>query len=139
MRVVVSQEEFDDRRYSAVATFCRRGTRPAVKGFDLPFLRVVHYLYCPSIREEMFQMATIEQELDSFTEFAKERISNGGSDLSLDELFDLWRSENPSDKLYAENVAAVIAAIQDFKNGDRGTPAGEHSDQLRREFGIDKE
>lgn len=84
-------------------------------------------------------MATVEHELNSFTEFANERISSGGSNISLDELFDLWRSENPSDELYAENVAALNAAIQDFKNGDRGTPAGEHSDQLRREFGIDTE
>lgn len=84
-------------------------------------------------------MATTEKELDSFTEFAKQRISNEGENVSLDELFDLWRSENPSDELYAENVAAVSVAIQDFKNGDRGTPAGEHSNQLRRQFGIDKE
>jgi hypothetical protein len=40
--------------------------------------------------------------------------------------------------LYAENVAAANAAIRDFKNGDRGASAGEHSDQLRREFGIDE-
>ena len=84
-------------------------------------------------------MATIKQELDSFTEFARERISDSGATVSLDELFDLWRSENPSDELRAENVAAVNAAIRDFKNGDRGTLAGEHSDQLRRQFGIDVE
>lgn len=55
------------------------------------------------------------------------------------ELFDLWRSENPSDELYAENVAAINVAIESFKNGDRGTPAGEHSEQLRREFGVRRE
>jgi hypothetical protein len=81
-------------------------------------------------------MATTSEELDRFAEFARQRLGNGGSELSLDELFDLWRSENPSDELYAENVAAVKAAIDDFRKGDRGTPAGEHSDQLRREFGI---
>jgi hypothetical protein len=84
-------------------------------------------------------MTTIEQELDSFTEFAKARISDRGATLSLDELFDIWRSENPSDELRAENAAAVNAAIRDFQNGDRGTPVGEHSDQLRREFGIDNQ
>lgn len=81
-------------------------------------------------------MATTTEELDRFAEFARQRLGNGGSGLSLDELFDLWRSENPSDELYAENVAAVNAAIQDFRNGDRGTPVGEHSELLRREFGI---
>lgn len=81
-------------------------------------------------------MAATAQELDDFTQFARQRLGNGGSKLSLDELFDLWRAANPSDELYAENVAAVNAAIEDFRNGDRGTPAGEHSAQLRREFGI---
>ena len=81
-------------------------------------------------------MATTGEELDRFAEFARQRLGNGGSQLSLDELFDLWRSENPSDELYAENVAAVNAAIDDFRKGDRGKPAGEHSDELRREFGI---
>lgn len=81
-------------------------------------------------------MPTTREEFDSFTQFASDRLSNGGTDLSLDELFDLWRSEHPSDKLYAENVAAINAAIKDFQNGERGTPAGEHSELLRREFGI---
>ena len=85
-------------------------------------------------------MATTEQELDSFTQFAKQRLSSSGdAELSLDELFDLWRAENPADEQYAEDVVAVRAAIKDFKNGDRGTPAREHSDQLRREFGIETE
>lgn len=84
-------------------------------------------------------MAKTAEDLDRFTEFARQRLGNGGSELSLDELFDLWRSENPSDDVYAENVAAVNAAIADFRNGDRGTPAGEHSAQLRREFGIASE
>ena len=54
----------------------------------------------------------------------------------LDELFDLWRHENPSAELYSENVAAIAASIEDFKRGERGTPAGEHSAELRREFGL---
>jgi len=81
-------------------------------------------------------MATTEQDLHNFTEFARERISGGGESLSLDELFDLWRAENPSADLHAENLAALRAAIRDFKSGDRGTPAGKHSDQLRRAFGA---
>jgi len=79
-------------------------------------------------------MATTERELDSFFQFAQQRI---GDSISLDELFDLWRHENPSDELYAENVAAIAASIDDFKQGQRGTVAGEHSEQLRREFGVD--
>ena len=80
-------------------------------------------------------MATAEQELERFARFVRHRLDAGDADASLDELFDLWRHENPSDEAYAENVAAIAALIEDFKRGERGTVAGEHSAQLRRQFG----
>ena len=80
-------------------------------------------------------MANVKEELDRFSAFVRQRISSNQAEDSLDELFDLWRSQNPAKDLYAENVAAVNAAIQDYRDGDRGTCAGEHSEQLRREFG----
>ena len=89
--------------------------------------------------ESEMRMNIAKQELEDFHQFAQGRLSNGGADLSLDELFDLWRSENPSDELYAENVAALRVALDDFANGDRGTLAGEHSAKLRREFGASDE
>lgn len=69
-------------------------------------------------------MATIEQDLDRFTKYARQQIRTGKGDLSIDELFDQWRAENPSDEQYAENVAAIQASLEDFKNGERGTIAG---------------
>jgi hypothetical protein len=54
---------------------------------------------------------------------------------TADEHFDQWR-EDPSDEQYAENVAAILASYQDYKNGKTGTIAGEHSAELRREFGA---
>ena len=54
----------------------------------------------------------------------------------IDELFDLWRIENPNDDDTAENVAAINAALEDFRNGDRGRPAGELSRQLRMKYGM---
>lgn len=80
-------------------------------------------------------MSTAEQDVNSFANFALHKIESGERNLSIDELFDRWRAENPSDEQYAENVAAVRASIQDYNNGERGTVAGEHSAQLRREFG----
>jgi hypothetical protein len=61
------------------------------------------------------------------------------SELKLPELFDLWMLQNPTDVDYAENVAAINASINDFMNGERGTPAGEHSRELREEFGFSDE
>lgn len=80
-------------------------------------------------------MPTTEQELDNFARYARQRLDEGDVDLTLDELFDLWRSENPSNDAYAENVAAIAVAIEDFKNGDRGAPAGQLSQQLRDQSG----
>ena len=84
-------------------------------------------------------MTTTEQDLQSFTLFVKEKIESGDQAVSIDELFDQWRLENPSDKLYAENVAAINASIRDFQQGERGTVAGEHSDGLRLKYGLPKE
>ena len=81
-------------------------------------------------------MATAEQDLSSFTDFARQQIAAGQLDLTIDELFDQWRAENPSDEQYSEDVAAISASIQDYKRGERGSLAGEHSAQLRRDFGI---
>lgn len=84
-------------------------------------------------------MTTTARELESFTQFARGRLGSGDPEPSLDELFDLWRVENPCDTDYAENVAAVAAAIEDFRNGDRGRPAGELSRELREELDIPEE
>jgi len=81
-------------------------------------------------------MSTTAQELESFTEFAKKRLGSREPEPSLEELFDLWRLENPTDTDYAENLAALSGAIEDFKNGDRGRPAGEVSHELRVELGF---
>jgi len=54
----------------------------------------------------------------------------------MDELFDQWRHENPSDSQLDENVAAIAASIEDFRHGERGTIAGEHSAELRCQFGL---
>ena len=81
-------------------------------------------------------MATAEQDIASFTNFARQKIEAGERDLTIDELFDQWRIENPSDEQHAENVAAMQASIDDFKRGERGTLAGEHSAQLRHKFGA---
>jgi hypothetical protein len=79
-------------------------------------------------------MSTAEHDIASFTNFAMQKIGAGHRDLTIDQLFDQWRIENPSDEQFADNVAAIRASIDDFKAGDRGTIAGEHSAELRRTF-----
>ena len=81
-------------------------------------------------------MTTAAHDIESFTQFARDCLRGGDSDVSIDELFDLWRIENPSDDDTTENVAAINAALEDFRNGDRGRPAGELSRQLRKQYGM---
>ena len=58
-------------------------------------------------------MSTTEHDIASFNNFALRKIESGESDLTIDELFDQWRIESPSDELYAENVAAIVWALRD--------------------------
>jgi hypothetical protein len=81
-------------------------------------------------------MPTTQDELKRFTEFV---LRHEDSDFTLPDLFDLWMLENPPAEVRAEDVAAVNASINHFLSGERGTPAGEHSRQLRAEFGIESE
>lgn len=84
-------------------------------------------------------MASAVQELQSFIRFVQLRVGSGKTEANLDELFDLWRHENPSGALHAENVAAIAGSIDDFRLGERGTLAGQDSAELRREFGLIEE
>ena len=80
-------------------------------------------------------MAT-QEEIHDFTRFALDQINSTGSELSMDELYDMWRLENPDPNVCADDVAAINGAIEDYKNGDRGRVAGELSRELRKELGI---
>jgi hypothetical protein len=61
-----------------------------------------------------------KQQIDSFYEFASSQIDNGGADLSMDELYCLWRAKHPTPTELAESVAAIRAAYADMEAGDTG-------------------
>lgn len=61
-------------------------------------------------------MASIEQDLDSFTQFARQKIASGETAASMDELFRQWRRQ----RIAAEDAAAVLEAVEDLEKGDRG-------------------
>jgi hypothetical protein len=77
-------------------------------------------------------MATIQQELDSFHRFASERVGNGGADLSVEELLDLWRASSPNPKILAEDARAVQAAIRDLEAGEKGRPFDQFAEDFRK-------
>ncbi|HUG94102.1 MAG TPA: hypothetical protein VML55_24945 [Planctomycetaceae bacterium] len=68
-------------------------------------------------------MTVTREQLDNFHEFAARQLDNGGSELSLEQLLDLWRIENPAPDERSENVAAIRQAVDDMDAGDVGEPA----------------
>ena len=81
-------------------------------------------------------MSTAEQDIRDFAQFAEQQFSSGGAELTVDELFDMWRAANPPADELAHNVAAVKASLVDMETGDRGTPADEHLAILRSKFRV---
>ena len=80
-------------------------------------------------------MATQEQ-IDSFYRFATEQLSDGGSEKTVDELYDQWRFENLGPEDIAENGAAIQASIDDMNQGETGRDAGKVIRELREELDI---
>lgn len=80
-------------------------------------------------------MATKER-LDNFYDFASQQVENGGVELSLDELYLVWRTRNPTATELAESVAAVKAAFADHEAGDAGRPAREALRDACGELGL---
>lgn len=79
-------------------------------------------------------MATKEQ-IDSFHQFALQRIANGGSELTVDELYDQWRVEHLSERERAEVHAAIRTGIQEADQG-LGRPADEFIADMRKKHNI---
>ncbi len=80
-------------------------------------------------------MTMMHEQLDAFTAFAKHAIAQDES-LSLDELWDRWRLENPLPAEAAKDELAVKAALRDMELGDNGIPAEEHLRDVREQYGL---
>lgn len=78
---------------------------------------------------------SLQQELESFNQFARGQIDGGGV-LTIDELFDQWRNQHNESDRRSSDLLAIQGAIDDFEKGDRGRPAGELSRELRERHGL---
>lgn len=74
---------------------------------------------------------SIQKEIESFSSFALYQASVSGDELTLDDLYQQWRAENPTPATRETDLQAVKAALLALEDGDRGTPAGELSAELR--------
>lgn len=76
-------------------------------------------------------MTVTAKELDHFHRFGLEQIDNGGTNLTLEDLVDLWRAQNPTDAELEASLASLRRGLADAEAG-RIHPATEVLDELRR-------
>ena len=101
--------------------------------FDLlSRLTILRFIETTSVRR-LPPMATLEQ-VESFYQFATERLKKAGSANTIDELYDDWRSENQTPDEIAEDIAAIQASIDDMNRGERGRDSQEVIDDIRAEL-----
>jgi hypothetical protein len=77
-------------------------------------------------------MASIEHDLESFTQFAKQKIASGEGAASMDELFVQWRRQ----RIAAEDAAAVLEAVADLERGERGVDFETFVEEFSKRNGV---
>jgi hypothetical protein len=70
-------------------------------------------------------MTQIADQINQFREFALARLNSGNKELTIDELYDEWRTQNPDPSQLADDARAVAASLKDYRNGVTGKPASE--------------
>jgi hypothetical protein len=88
---------------------------------------------------EIPRMTTeLKSELSEFHQFVAEHVASGVV-VSPEEILEEFRMFHPTPTQHDANVAAVKAALEDMKNGDRGRPAADVLREVRNELGLARE
>lgn len=72
----------------------------------------------------------------TFIALQPSNCGNGGSEKTVDELYDQWRFENLGPDEVVENVAAIQASIDDMNRGETGRDAADVIRELRDELDL---
>jgi hypothetical protein len=80
-------------------------------------------------------MSVDQDQLDSFHQFATQRIRSGEA-ASMDELVDAWSGAELSKEQLDRNATAIQEAIDDMEAGDTGRPASEVIGDIRAKHGL---
>ena len=70
--------------------------------------------------------------IESFSEFAKAKVDQAGNDLSIDDLYDEWRTQHPP----ADDLLAIKASLRDMENGETGRSFDDFAAEFRYRNGI---
>ena len=76
-------------------------------------------------------------QLEAFHRFAQQKLQNGGAE-SIEELFDLWRIEQPSPEEQAEIHAVIRQGLADIRAG-RGRPAEDVMRDVQLKYNLPAE
>jgi hypothetical protein len=75
-------------------------------------------------------------ELAQFHQFLAEKLADGGSQLSPEEVLREWRAVHPSSDLLADDYEAVRRALDEMEAGDTGTPFDDFDRQFRAKHNL---
>lgn len=81
-------------------------------------------------------MKVTAHQIESFHSFALEQFEKGGSEWTIDELYDRWRLECPSGEEMQEDVLALKASLRDLEHGETGRPFDEFASDFRARHTI---
>lgn len=62
-------------------------------------------------------MSTVIEQADAFRRYVAEQSQNGGSRLTLDELFKRWQATNLSDEALADSLQSLERGLADAESG----------------------
>ncbi len=79
-------------------------------------------------------MSIVHEELAGFHRFAEDKLRRGEAQ-SLEELFELWRIEHPTDDEEADVHEAIREGLKDIEAG-RYRPAEEVFAEIRAKYGF---
>ena len=80
-------------------------------------------------------MTALEQ-LDNFYDFASRSLRDAPEVLSMDEIYQVWRSRHPADGELEQSIAALKSAHADLEAGQTGRPAREVLQEACRDLGL---
>ena len=70
--------------------------------------------------------------IENFSEFAKAKVNQAGTDLSIDDLYDEWRMQHPP----TDDLLAIQASLRDMKSGETGRSFDDFAGEFRGRNGI---
>jgi hypothetical protein len=77
---------------------------------------------------ELTTMATIQQDIESFHQFASKVIRRGERTVTIDDLYEQWRI----DRFGEDDLKAIKASLNDLEAGQKGLPLEEFKKDFDR-------